>query len=204
MTSTITLITGEGNVRLYGDNLVLDLRQPTGAEHAAEVLTEDCNVAALAPATDEGDRANVEQGDVDRSALRASSAVELGATNSPDGAAVSASSGRPEGSKRLQVHREPTNAAEPDAGQPKREEVEIERLIERSVTAGETATNSPSAPPAEAAPASPRPPAHAGAADNSHRWSKLRPHCLTPECCAGVGREHCHACKRAMADREAA
>ncbi len=126
------------------------------------------------------------------------------------------------------------------------------------VTAGETASNSPSAPPAEAAPASPKPPAHAGAVDNfsrsaisagsdgnpskpspaagcakmegaatiapdrpdaksvsveaeagqavtnSHRWSKLRPHCLNPECCAGMGREHCHACKKAMADREAA
>ncbi len=198
MTSTITLITGEGNVRLYGDNLVLDLRQPTGAEHAAEVLTEDCNVAALAPATDEGDRANVEQGDVDRSALRASSAVELGATNSPDG------------------HQNEPEAAAEAAGDYLREPVAAERgqIIREGDAPRETDresgdascpnTDFSSATPAEAAPASPNPPAHAGAANNSHRWSKLRPHCLTPECCAGVGREHCHACKRAMADREAA
>lgn len=29
----------------------------------------------------------------------------------------------------------------------------------------------------------------------------LRPHCLKPELCAGSGREHCHACKRAMGTR---
>lgn len=78
--------------------------------------------------------------DVDRSAERASSAVKVGATNSPDGAAVSASSGRPEGGKRLQVLRGPNHAAEPDVGQPIREEVGIERAIAPSVTAGETAT----------------------------------------------------------------
>jgi uncharacterized protein (UPF0335 family) len=32
----------------------------------------------------------------------------------------------------------------------------------------------------------------------------LRPHCLNPSLCAGSGREHCHACKRAMAESEAA
>jgi GcrA cell cycle regulator len=43
----------------------------------------------------------------------------------------------------LHVHREPRNAAEPDAGQPEREEVEIERLIERGVTGGERAATNP-------------------------------------------------------------
>lgn len=66
---------------------------------------------------------------------------ESSAFNSPDAAAVSASSGRPEGSERLQVQREPRNAAEPDVGEPTREEVRIERGVSPSVTAGETATN---------------------------------------------------------------
>ncbi|TPK15082.1 hypothetical protein FJ490_02125 [Mesorhizobium sp. B2-5-11] len=30
----------------------------------------------------------------------------------------------------------------------------------------------------------------------------LRPHCLNPGLCAGSGREHCHACKKAMAGAE--
>ncbi|TPN44428.1 hypothetical protein FJ981_27925 [Mesorhizobium sp. B1-1-4] len=32
----------------------------------------------------------------------------------------------------------------------------------------------------------------------------LRPHCLNPDLCAGSGREHCHACKKAMASAEVA
>jgi hypothetical protein len=32
---------------------------------------------------------------------------------------------------------------------------------------------------------------------------KLRPHCLNPDLCAGSGREHCHACKKAMASEAA-
>ncbi|TPN86356.1 hypothetical protein FJ980_30245 [Mesorhizobium sp. B1-1-5] len=31
----------------------------------------------------------------------------------------------------------------------------------------------------------------------------LRPHCLNPDLCAGSGREHCHACKKAMASEAA-
>jgi hypothetical protein len=54
MTSTITLITGEGSVRVYGDNLVLDLRSQTATEY----------------------------GHVESSVSHASSAVEFGATNS--------------------------------------------------------------------------------------------------------------------------
>ncbi len=97
--------------------------------------------------------------------------------------------------------REPTAAA---SGQIIREGDAPRETDRESGDASCPDTDFSSAPPAEAAPASPSPPTPAGAADNSHRWSKLRPHCLTPECCAGVGREHCHACKRAMADREAA
>lgn len=88
--------------------------------------------------------ANMEPDDVDRSAERASSAVEVGATNSPEGAAVSASSGRPEGRKRLQVAREPINAAEPDVLAATREGLSMERGIDQCVTAGETALNSQS------------------------------------------------------------
>jgi uncharacterized protein (UPF0335 family) len=32
----------------------------------------------------------------------------------------------------------------------------------------------------------------------------LRPHCLNPDLCAGSGRNHCHSCRKAMADAEAA
>jgi uncharacterized protein (UPF0335 family) len=32
----------------------------------------------------------------------------------------------------------------------------------------------------------------------------LRPNCLNPDLCAGSGRDHCHACKKAMAEAEAA
>jgi hypothetical protein len=32
----------------------------------------------------------------------------------------------------------------------------------------------------------------------------LRPHCLNPDLCAGSGANHCHACKKAMAEGEAA
>lgn len=32
----------------------------------------------------------------------------------------------------------------------------------------------------------------------------LRPHCLNPNLCAGTGREHCHRCRKALAEREAA
>lgn len=36
------------------------------------------------------------------------------------------------------------------------------------------------------------------------RKKPMRPHCLNPECCAGQGYEHCHRCKKAMAESEAA
>ena len=32
----------------------------------------------------------------------------------------------------------------------------------------------------------------------------IRPHCLKPEACAGVGRTHCHTCTKAAAEKEAA
>jgi uncharacterized protein (UPF0335 family) len=34
--------------------------------------------------------------------------------------------------------------------------------------------------------------------------SKIRPHCLHPEMCAGYGSKHCHACEKARAESEAA
>lgn len=36
------------------------------------------------------------------------------------------------------------------------------------------------------------------------QFKPLRPHCLNPGLCAGSGREHCHSCKKAMAQGEAA
>jgi hypothetical protein len=94
------------------------------------------------------------------------SAVEVGAPVSPEGAAVSASSGRPEGRKRLQVAREPINAAEPDAVEPKREEVRTERGVSPSVTAGETAPNPPSTAPTVEPEATPSPPPASGTHSN--------------------------------------
>ena len=55
-----------------------------------------------------------------------------------------------------------------------------------------------------------RPPAVSGAISDSDvpafikRDYVLHPHCLNPSLCAGSGREHCHRCKRAMAESEAA
>ncbi|TPM37069.1 hypothetical protein FJ964_30305 [Mesorhizobium sp. B2-3-2] len=44
------------------------------------------------------------------------------------------------------------------------------------------------------------PPAVSGA---QFKPKPLRPHCLNPDLCAGSGREHCHACKKAMASEAA-
>lgn len=134
--------------------------QPKVEAHDAEACDTHSN--AVDPASIKADgRANMEPDDVDRSAERASSAVEVGAPVSPEGATVSASSGRPEGRKRLQVAREPINAAEPDVGTSTRRGVTVERPIRErqaatlgsedgGVTAGETAPipHSAETPPA--------------------------------------------------------
>lgn len=48
------------------------------------------------------------------------------------------------------------------------------------------------------------PVSESGAAATPFKRKPLRPHCLYPDLCAGSGREHCHACKKAMAGSEAA
>lgn len=144
--------------------------------------------------------------DVDRSAERASSAVEVGATNSPDGAdetrgglPVAAASGTAEETGRTPAYtRTGRSGTPPVAG----------------VTAGETASNSQSAIPTaeEAAAETPMAPRPSAAANPSIALSRveqvllIRPHCQHPgtDECGGSGRNHCHACKRLMAESEAA
>lgn len=181
--------------------------QPKVETHDAEACKPNSNAVDPASIREDG-RANVGGGDVDRSATRASSAVEVGATNSPDGAAVSASSGRPEGSERLQVHREPRNAAEPDAGQSEREEIGTERGVSPCVTAGETASNSHSSEPSSSQALTDSPVLTSSPASGtpfqtlspSDRMKALRPNCLRPELCAGSGRQHCYSCRKAAED----
>lgn len=183
MTSTITLITGDGSVRVYGDNLVLDLRAGS--------------VGALLDTP----------------------------TDSPEAATVSASIGRPEGGKRLQVTRGPNFAAEPDGCGPETI-ADDGRNVEASGGAASVITNSetPAGPlptPGQAdsageavPPTSPAPlstgatvaktgcdriPASAPVAKSA---KKLRPHCRRPELCGSGTRDHCHACKLAMGESE--
>jgi hypothetical protein len=112
--------------------------QPKVEAHDAEACNTHSNAVDPASTVTDG-RANMEPDDVDRSAERASSAVKVGAPVSPEGAAASASSGRPEGRKRLQVAREPINAAEPDVLAATREGLSMERGIDQCVTGGESA-----------------------------------------------------------------
>ncbi|TKT80012.1 ParB/RepB/Spo0J family partition protein [Aquamicrobium sp. LC103] len=145
---------------------------------------------------------DMEQDDVDRSALRASSAVEVGATNSPDGATVSASSGRPEGSERLQVLREPTNAAEPDGCDPENS-ADDGWDVEAAGGAASVITNSPSSQAADRAPEVSPPASEASilkTLSKADQIRRLRPHCQHPgsDLCGGSGRSHCHVCKKAM------
>jgi uncharacterized protein (UPF0335 family) len=44
----------------------------------------------------------------------------------------------------------------------------------------------------------------AGGVSSAPATSKLRPNCLNPGCCASGTRDHCHTCKKAMAESEAA
>lgn len=64
---------------------------------------------------------------------------------------------------------------------------------------------SPSASPHAEAVAIPQAsPASKATATISRQPYVLRPHCLKPDLCAGSGADHCHSCKRAMAEGEAA
>jgi len=79
-----------------------------------------------------------------------------------------------------------------------------------SRTAATIPNPQPSPTPEADKPEAVSPPAVSGALSDDEvpafikRDYVLRPHCLNPSLCAGSGREHCHRCKRAMAESEAA
>jgi hypothetical protein len=130
--------------------------------------------------------------DVDRSAERASSAVKVGATNSPDGATK----------YQAQVTRQP----------------EGERSTVGEAVASPAPRNSempanPAASPARQATAAPEvaPPPASGATtfktlSKADQIRLLRPHCQHPgsDLCGGSGRRHCSKCAKAAEEGEAA
>jgi uncharacterized protein (UPF0335 family) len=108
-----------------------------------------------------------------------------------------------------------TTAARNDAGKQgvtAGETADDGRDVEASGGAAPVITNSPSDAASSDAVADPQAPQSATATlsdDDVPAFLKkdryvLRPHCLNPSLCAGSGREHCHACKRAMAESEVA
>lgn len=164
--------------------------------------------------------------DVDRSAERASSAVEVGATNSPDGA-----------NEAEEVHLTGRGTRERgEHGANRRNGGAVERRISEGSPVGEAedasvtssggenpASNSHSQPvasdqlavatPADTAaaedPQASRPSAAASpfvALSRVEQVKLLRPHCQHPatDLCGGSGRNHCHSCKKLMAESEAA
>lgn len=153
MTSTITLITGEGNVRLYGDNLVLDLRAG-GVDAMLNTLTNSPNGHA------------------------GETGMVLG-TGKERPLSAAYPGGYPEARfETVSLHQNEPEAAAEAAGDYLREPVAAEQgqIIREGDAPRETDresgdascpdTDFSSAPPAEAAPAFPKqPPTPAGAAD---------------------------------------
>jgi hypothetical protein len=169
MTSTITLITGEGSVRVYGDNLVLDLRSQTATEY----------------------------GHVESSVSHASSAVEFGATNS-----VCQGGNGP-----LAPVLSATEEQRACGNGPDHFETPAELPRQQVDRAGEV----------EPLPASPATSSGAilsvASGSDEHLPEKklvvnpakvIRKHCQQPELCRSGTRDHCHTCKKAMAENEVA
>lgn len=123
----------------------------TGEILAITDTQEQPETASQSP-SDAATVANMEPDDVDRSAERASSAVEVGATNSPERATRRLDDlGSVQDGLKMSTDGQPKTGLSTDC---------IERPIEARVTAGETAPLSPSAaPPADtvAEPQAPRP-----------------------------------------------
>lgn len=159
--------------------------------------------------------ANAGERHVDRSALRASSAVKVGATNSPDGqrdepAATTETVG--------EYLREQTAVVsvqiirEGDA--PRETDCQAGEISQGGSDAScpdtefHSAKTSPKAADQTGATAAPpvAPVAPTQALSKADQMRLLRPHCQHPgtELCAGSGRNHCHACKKLMTTPEAA
>jgi hypothetical protein len=196
MTSSLTIITDTRSVIVSGDNLVLDLRS----------------------------QRTVEQCDVESSALRASSAVKVGATNSPDGAHqagrfdsgslteivvkpqvqvlpgdtnVVSAKGDPTGMGWSDgVERHAANSDQQGINGPL---LPVEAATEKQAACLSRPIDSqvlsePADNAGEAPSSSPASPAPLSKADMVRL---LRPHCQHPgtDLCAGSGRSHCHACR---------
>lgn len=157
-------------------------------------------------------------GDVDRSATRASSAVEVGATNSPDGA-NGLLGGLPVPATEVNVERTGRSSAYTRTGRHGTPHVSgvtggethsdtcDRAAAESGVTAGETAPNSNPQPktPGDADKAEAETPPTVSAApfkplSRADQVRLIRPNCQHPgtDLCAGSGRNHCHACKKLM------
>ncbi|WP_379069237.1 hypothetical protein ACHMW4_04220 [Mesorhizobium sp. UC22_110] len=194
------------------------LEQPKAGTHGAEACKPNSNAVDIASINIDG-RANAGGSDVDRSVERASSAVEVGATNSPDGAnellgglPVPATevnverTGRSSAYTRTGRHGTPHVSGETGGETPS--DTRERAAAGSGVTAGETASNSHSQPvatdqladakPADTAAAEtspvPLPPAAANPFNN--------PRCQKPETCHLVhSRNECFDCTMAWAKR---
>lgn len=126
--------------------------------------------------------------DVDRSAERASSAVQLGATNSPERAhrVMSMTPLEPREANGLKGFGFTVTFDDPN-----------------SVPSSSQATEQTGA--AVLSPAA-APVAPVKTLSKADQVLLIRPHCQHPgtDLCAGSGRQHCHACKKLMAEGEAA
>ena len=126
------------------------------------------------------------EGDVDRSAERASSAVKVGAPVSPERATIS------EAGPSSASHRTLLAARGAD---------------QSAAIIPETPAN-PSAPQARQADRAggANPPASPAPQSKADMIRRLRPHCQHPgtDLCGGAGRNHCHSCKKLLAESEAA
>lgn len=199
--------------------LVNDEPSPEAGPQAEASHSQDTGVGTLADreGRHEGEAASVDLPTISRNIVAEFCTLWSEATQSEreEIRAIinSASDGGKEGRKRLQVAREPINAAEPDVLAATREGLSMERGIDQCVTAGETAPNPDPQPTSQATAdkADDGTPASSAAPfavmSKADQIRLLRPHCQHAddlEKCAGTGRTHCHACKKLAAESEAA
>lgn len=230
MTSTITLITGDGSVRVYGDNLVLDMRNEFQAKASED--NGATGEATMRPA--DSMTGEVSRVDAGRTASATSERMDVTAGETatglcfPNGSASADERNNPSlisgWSDLVEAGTGPTRAVLPQ----ETSKADDGRNVEASGGAASVITNSetPAGPlptPRQAdgageaiPPTSPAPlstggtvakvgrdrmPASALVANSA---KKLRPHCRRPELCGSGTRDHCHACKLAMGENEVA
>lgn len=229
MTSTITLITGEGSVRVYGDNLVLDMRNEFQAKASED--NGATGEATMRPA--DSMTGEVSRVDAGRTASATSERMDVTAGETatelcfPNGSASADERSNPSlisgggdlveagtGQTRAVLPQEPSKA---DDG----------RNVEASGGAASVITNSetPAGPlptPRQAdgageavPPTSPAPlstgatvaTGSAGGPDSAPvkvSMKKMRPYCQHPgsDKCGGYSHKHCYSCTKLMRERE--